>query len=127
MVTTSGTKKTLTAMTTRMMSPHTARPVAVSAGLRRSTVSVKLAIHGAKARASDTAISDSRITNVLYAVVGWVALSAKIVVNTIARTAPRTMNGLRTRSRSEMTPTMISPAASNAQNQLPSVLALDWL
>ena len=34
-------------MTARMIQPHTARPVAVSAGLRFSTVSVKLAIHGA--------------------------------------------------------------------------------
>ena len=46
-VTTSGTMKTDTAMTSRMTRPQTARPVAVSAGLCRSTVSVKLAIQGA--------------------------------------------------------------------------------
>ena len=44
---------------------------------------------------------------------------------TIAPTAPITMNGLRTRTRSEMMPTMISAAASNAQNQLPMLLAVD--
>ncbi len=32
--------------TTRMIQPQIARPVAVSAGLRASTVSVKLAIQG---------------------------------------------------------------------------------
>ena len=47
MLTTVGTKNTDTAMTMRMTRPQTARPVAVSAGLRASTVSVKLAIHGA--------------------------------------------------------------------------------
>ena len=46
-VTTFGTKNTDTAITMRMISPQTASPVAVSAGLRRSTVSVKPAIHGA--------------------------------------------------------------------------------
>ena len=43
-------------MTTRITRPQTARPVAVRAGLRRSTVSVKLAIHGAYAMPSDTAV-----------------------------------------------------------------------
>ena len=42
-----GRISTETAMTTRMIQPQTARPVAIRAGLRFSTVSVKLAIHGA--------------------------------------------------------------------------------
>ena len=44
---TCGTMKTDTAMTMRITRPQTARPVAASAGFRFSTVSVKLAIHGA--------------------------------------------------------------------------------
>ncbi len=46
-VTTIGTNAAETATTIRMVQPHTARPVAVAAGLCFSTVSVKLAIHGA--------------------------------------------------------------------------------
>ncbi len=42
-----GTMNTDTAMTMRITRPQIARPVAASAGLRFSTVSVKLAIHGA--------------------------------------------------------------------------------
>ena len=62
--TTCGTKKTDTAMTMRITRPQTARPVAVSAGLRFSTVSVKLAIHGAYATPRNTAsrLSDHRRT-----------------------------------------------------------------
>ena len=40
----------------RMIQPHTARPVAVRAGFRFSTVSVKLAIHGEKTKPRKTAI-----------------------------------------------------------------------
>ena len=44
---TAGMIRNETKTTTRMIQPQMARPVAVSAGLRASTVSVKLAIHGA--------------------------------------------------------------------------------
>ena len=88
-------------MTMRITRPHTARPVAASAGLRFSTVSVKLAIHGAYATPSDTASSDRTITNVVWLVSGWVARVAKIAVITIAPMAPTTMNGLRTRTLSD--------------------------
>lgn len=60
-----GTKNTDTAMTMRMTRPHTARPVAVSAGFRFSTVSVKLAIHGAYAVPRKMLSSTSRMTNVV--------------------------------------------------------------
>ena len=43
---TTGMSRNATKTTTRMIQPQMARPVAVSAGLRASTVSVKLAIHG---------------------------------------------------------------------------------
>ncbi len=46
-VTTTGTNAVEMATTIRMVQPHTARPVAVAAGFCFSTVSVKLAIHGA--------------------------------------------------------------------------------
>ena len=45
----------------------------------------------------------------------------------IALTAPSTMNGLRTRTRSETMPTISSAAALNDQNQLPRAFAFDWL
>ena len=50
-----------TKTTTRWIQPQIARPVAVRAGFLASTVSVKLAIHGAKAmpRPSDSAASIS--------------------------------------------------------------------
>ena len=126
-VTTLGTKKMLTAMTIRMMSPQTDRPVAISAGLRRSTVSVKLAIHGANAIANETAMQESRTTNVAYEVLGCAARTANSEVKMIAHTAPTTMKGLRTLTLSETTPTISRPAASKAQNQSPSVLARDWV
>ncbi len=56
---------------------------------------------------------------------GIVALKAKIAVNRIAAAAPATMNGFRTRKRSERMPTISRDAASKAQNQLPSALAFD--
>ena len=46
-VTSTGMKAAETATTIRIVQPHTARPAAVAAGLCFSTVSVKLAIHGA--------------------------------------------------------------------------------
>ena len=61
--------------------------------------------------------------NVAY-VVPWPRLR-KTIVMTIAPTAPSTMNGLRTPTRSEMIPMTISAAASNAQNQFPMLLAVD--
>ena len=48
-----------------------------------------------------------------------------MIMNTIAPIAPTTMNGLRTRSRSESIPTTIRAPASNAQNQSPMPLAFD--
>ncbi len=55
-LTTYGRMRTEMAMTARMIQPQTARPVAVSAGFLFSTVSVKLAIHGAYAIARNTAM-----------------------------------------------------------------------
>ena len=49
----------------------------------------------------------------------------KTISITMAPIPPITMNGLRTRNRSEMIPVMISTPASNAQNQSPMLLAFD--
>ena len=46
-----------------------------------------------------------------------------MTVITAASTPPKTMNGLRTRNRSEMNPTRITAMTLNPQFQLPSPLA----
>src|SRR5690348_1671000 len=106
-----------------MIQPHTASPVAISAGLCFPTVSVKLAIHGAYAMARKAARTLMTTTSVEYDVL--VPRLAKMIVITMAPIPPTTMNGLRTRTLSEMIPMMISTPASNAQNQLPMLLAFD--
>ena len=107
-----GTNTMTTAMTTRMTRPQTARPVAVSAGLRRSTVSVNDAIHGANAMPRNTEMPISSSTKVPCDVMlpGWlcVASIAKSVVKAIEPRAPTIMNGFRTPRMSEMTPTISS-------------------
>ncbi len=49
----------------------------------------------------------------------------KTIIITMPPTAPITMNGLRTLTRSEMIPIRIRAMASNPQNQSPMLLAFD--
>jgi hypothetical protein len=53
-----------TVTTVRIMPPHTARPVAVAAGLRFSTASVKLAIQAQYVMPAPTEITTSTSANV---------------------------------------------------------------
>src|SRR5262249_5804045 len=124
-VTTCGRMKKDRQTTIRRIQPQIARPVAVSAGLRFSTVSVNAAIHGAYAVARPSDSSAMITISVVELVSWWVVRVMKTYVMTPAITVPATMNGLRTRRRSDSAPTITRLIALTPQYQLLMPFALE--